>query len=32
MCTIPGECCVTLGGPVGFCAPGDVVLGVCFPN
>jgi hypothetical protein len=32
MCTTQGECCVTLGGPMGFCAPGDVVLGVCFPN
>src|SRR5688572_6381926 len=31
-CTVAGECCVTLGGPNGFCAPGDVVLGQCFPK
>jgi hypothetical protein len=30
-CTVSGECCVSLGGP-GFCAPGSVVLGVCFPE
>lgn len=30
-CTVSGECCVTLGGP-GFCAPGDVIAGVCFPQ
>lgn len=30
-CTVVGECCVTLGGP-GFCAPGDIVLGTCFPQ
>ena len=31
-CTTSGECCVTLGGPSGFCAPGSVVLGQCFPQ
>lgn len=31
-CTNAGECCVTLGGPSGFCAPGTVVLGQCFPQ
>lgn len=31
-CTNAGECCVTLGGPSGFCAPGDIVLGQCFPQ
>jgi hypothetical protein len=31
-CTVSGECCVTLGGPQGFCAPGQVVAGQCFPN
>lgn len=31
-CTVAGECCVTLGGPQGFCAPGTVVLGQCFPD
>ena len=31
-CTVSGECCVTLGGPNGFCAPGTVVLGECFPQ
>lgn len=31
-CTVAGECCVTLGGPQGFCGPGDVVLGQCFPQ
>ena len=30
-CTVSGECCVTLGGPQGFCAPGTVVLGNCVP-
>jgi len=30
-CTNPGECCLTLGGPMGFCAPGTVVFGQCFP-
>jgi hypothetical protein len=31
-CTVAGECCVTLGGPQGFCAPGVVVLGQCVPQ
>ena len=31
-CTVGGECCVTLGGPNGFCAPGTVVLGQCVPG
>jgi hypothetical protein len=31
-CTNAGECCVTLGGPSGFCAPGVVVLGQCVPQ
>jgi hypothetical protein len=31
-CTNAGECCLTLGGPSGFCAPGTVVLGACVPN
>jgi hypothetical protein len=31
-CTVSGECCVTLGGPMGFCAPGTVVAGQCFPS
>ena len=31
-CTNSGECCVTLGGPQGFCGPGTVVLGQCFPQ
>ena len=31
-CTVSGECCVNLGGPQGFCAPGTVVLGQCFPE
>lgn len=31
-CTVAGECCVTLGGPSGFCAPGTVVLGACVPQ
>jgi hypothetical protein len=31
-CTVSGECCVTLGGPNGFCAPGSVVLGQCVPQ
>jgi hypothetical protein len=30
-CTVAGECCVTLGGTMGFCAPGTVVLGQCVP-
>lgn len=31
-CTNSGECCVTLGGPQGFCGPGTVVLGQCVPQ
>lgn len=31
-CTVSGECCVTIGGPMGFCAPGTVILGQCFPD
>ena len=31
-CIVSGECCVTLGGPSGFCAPGSVVAGQCFPQ
>lgn len=31
-CTTSGQCCVTLGGPSGFCAPGTVVLGQCVPQ
>ena len=31
-CTVSGECCVTLGGPMGFCAPGQVLLGQCVPQ
>ncbi|MBA3462449.1 MAG: hypothetical protein H0T46_20980 [Deltaproteobacteria bacterium] len=31
-CTVSGQCCVTLGGPQGFCAPGTVLAGQCFPN
>jgi hypothetical protein len=30
-CTTAGECCVTLGGTMGFCAPGTVILGACIP-
>jgi hypothetical protein len=30
-CTVAGQCCVTLGGTMGFCAPGTVLLGQCFP-
>ena len=30
-CTVAGECCLTLGGSQGFCAPGTVVFGECFP-
>ncbi|NVB84499.1 MAG: hypothetical protein HOV81_39355 [Kofleriaceae bacterium] len=30
-CTNAGECCLTLGGPTGFCAPGTIILGVCTP-
>ena len=30
-CTVSGECCLTLGGPSGFCAPGTVILNECVP-
>jgi hypothetical protein len=30
-CTTAGQCCLTLGGPMGFCAPGTVILGACVP-
>jgi hypothetical protein len=30
-CTVAGECCLTLGGGMGFCAPGNIVLGTCVP-
>jgi hypothetical protein len=30
-CTTPGECCLTFGQPMGFCAPGTIVLGACVP-
>jgi len=31
-CTNSGECCITLGGPQGFCGPGVVLLGQCVPQ
>ncbi len=31
-CTVAGECCFNFGGPQGFCVPGDIVLGQCFPE
>lgn len=31
-CTVAGECCLTLTGPAGFCAPGVVFLGECIPQ
>jgi len=30
-CTVSGECCVTLGGPQGFCAPGTAIGSTCLP-
>lgn len=30
-CTVSGECCVTLGGPMGFCAPGTAIGSTCIP-
>lgn len=30
-CTNAGECCLTFGQPMGFCAPGTIVLGSCVP-
>ena len=29
-CTVAGECCISING-VGFCGPGTVIAGVCFP-
>ena len=31
-CTVPGECCIDLGGPMGFCGPGTIILGECIPQ
>ena len=31
-CTNPGECCITLGGPMGFCGKGQIILGACVPQ
>lgn len=31
-CTNSGECCVTLGGPEGFCAPGTKIGSTCVPD
>jgi len=31
-CTVSGECCITLGGPNGFCGKGTVVFGQCVPQ
>jgi len=31
-CAVAGECCVTLGGPAGFCAPGTVLGTTCIPQ
>ena len=31
-CIVAGECCVTLGGPAGFCAPGTVLGTACIPS
>lgn len=30
-CTVAGECCLTLGNPSGFCAPGTEFNGECIP-
>ena len=30
-CTTAGQCCLTIGGPQGFCAQGTVLGGTCFP-
>jgi hypothetical protein len=30
-CTVGGECCLTVGQPQGFCVPGTIILGECFP-
>lgn len=31
-CTNSGECCITLGGGIGFCGPGIAIGSVCIPN
>lgn len=31
-CTASGECCITLGGPMGFCGPGTIIFDECFPQ
>lgn len=31
-CTTPGQCCIDLGGPMGFCGPGTIILGECIPQ
>lgn len=31
-CTVLGECCITLGGPMGFCGPGVIIFDECFPQ
>jgi len=31
-CTNAGECCITLGGPMGVCGKGMVILGQCVPG
>lgn len=31
-CTNAGECCIDLGGQMGFCGPGTVVFGECVPQ
>ncbi len=30
-CAVSGECCITLGGPVGFCGPGTAIGSACIP-
>ena len=30
-CTVSGECCLTLGGSQGFCAPGTAIGSTCLP-
>lgn len=30
-CTVAGECCLDLGGSMGFCTEGDIFLGECIP-
>ncbi len=31
-CDNPGDCCLTLGEPDGFCVAGTILIGVCLPN